>query len=91
VAATPTTDQHPAPEERWLTPGVRGISGASLLADVGHDIPTSMLPSLLTSPLGAPAAVLGAIEGVADGLAGAARFAGGALADDPQRRFCVLL
>jgi MFS family permease len=67
-------------------PGGPGIGGASLLADVGHEIPTSLLPSLRTSTLGAPAAALGAIEGVADGLAGAARFVGGALADDPQRR-----
>ena len=72
--------------ERWLTPGVRGIGAATLLADLGHEIPTSLLPSLLTGTLGAPAAALGVIEGVADGLAGAARFAGGALADDPQRR-----
>ncbi|BFO18211.1 hypothetical protein SHKM778_45990 [Streptomyces sp. KM77-8] len=45
-----------------------------------------MLPSLLTSTLGAPAAALGAIEGVSDALAGAARFGGGILADDPARR-----
>lgn len=80
-------DPVPEPNEpSWLTPGVRGIGGASLLADVGHEIPTSLLPSLLTGTLGAPAAALGIIEGVADGLAGAARFGGGALADDPQRR-----
>ncbi|MFE2597342.1 MFS transporter [Streptomyces sp. NPDC059396] len=71
---------------KWLTPGVRGIGTASLLADVGHEIPTALLPSLLTSTLGAPAAALGAIEGVSDALAGAARFAGGVLADDPARR-----
>jgi MFS family permease len=77
----------PHPEDlRWLTPGVRGIGTASLLADLGHEIPTSLLPSFLTTTLGAPAATLGLIEGVADGLAGAARFAGGALADDPERR-----
>jgi MFS family permease len=73
-------------EEPWLTPGVRGIGAASLLADLGHEVPTSLLPSLLTGTLGAPAAALGIIEGVSDGLAGAARFGGGALADDPQRR-----
>ncbi len=72
--------------DEWLTPGVRGIGTASLLSDLGHEIPTSLLPALLTSTLGAPAAALGLIEGVADGVAGAARFAGGALADDPQRR-----
>jgi MFS family permease len=73
-------------EQRWLTPGVRGIGTASFLADVGHEIPTALLPNLLTVTLGAPAAALGLIEGVSDGLAGAARLAGGAIADDPQRR-----
>jgi MFS family permease len=77
------TDQRTA---RWLTAGVGGIGAASLLADLGHEIPTALLPSLLTTTLGAPAAALGTIEGVADGLAGAARLAGGALADDPTRR-----
>jgi MFS family permease len=70
----------------WLTPGVKGIGGASLLADVGHEIPTSLLPSLVTSTLGAPASALGLIEGVSDALAGAARFGGGALSDEPDRR-----
>ena len=72
--------------DRWLTRGVAGIGGASLLSDLGHEIPTALLPSFLTSTLGAPAAALGLIEGIADGCAGAARFAGGALADDPERR-----
>lgn len=70
----------------WLTPGVRGIGTASLLADVGHEIPTALLPDLLTKTLGAPASALGLIEGVSDGLAGVARVGGGALADDPARR-----
>lgn len=73
-------------DRRWLTRGVGGIGAASLLADVGHEVPTALLPSLLTSTLGAPAAALGLIEGVSDALAGGARFAGGALADDPSRR-----
>jgi MFS family permease len=72
--------------DRWLTRGTAGIGGASLLADIGHEIPTSLLPSLLTSTLGAPASALGLIEGVSDGLAGAAKLGGGALADDPHRR-----
>lgn len=76
----------PGDDQRWLTPGVKGIGAASLLSDLGHEIPTSLLPSFLTSTLGAPAAALGLIEGVADGIAGAAKFAGGPLADDPQRR-----
>jgi hypothetical protein len=74
------------PQQRWLTPGVRGIGAASFLADVGHEIPTALLPNLLTATLGAPAAALGLIEGISDGLAGAARLAGGAIAEDPQRR-----
>ncbi|MDA5280882.1 MFS transporter [Streptomyces sp. Isolate_45] len=73
-------------QEKWLTPGVKGIGSASFLADVGHEIPTALLPSLLTSTLGAPAAALGVIEGISDALAGAARFGGGVLADDPARR-----
>lgn len=82
----PTTPPPVERSERWLTPGVKGIGAASLLADLGHEIPTALLPSFLTSTLGAPAAALGAIEGISDGLAGAARLAGGALADDPARR-----
>ena len=73
-------------ESGWFTPGVAGIGGASLLSDLGHEVPTALLPSLLTSTLGAPAAALGLIEGVSDALAGAARFGGGAFADDPERR-----
>jgi MFS family permease len=72
--------------ERWLTRGVVGVGSASLLADIGHEIPTALLPSFLSSTLGAPASALGLIEGIADGCAGAARLAGGALADDPERR-----
>jgi MFS family permease len=80
-----TTPTRPT-KERWLGPGVAGIGTASFLADVGHEIPTALLPNLLTATLGAPAAALGLIEGIADGLAGIARLAGGALADDPRRR-----
>jgi len=55
---------------------VAGICVASFFADVGHEIPTALLPALLTS-FGAPAAALGLIEGVANGAAGIARLAGG--------------
>jgi len=71
---------------RWLNRGVGGIGVASFLSDVSHEVPTALLPSLLTTTLGAPAAALGTIEGIADGVAGAAKLAGGALADDPGRR-----
>jgi len=85
-AASTPPDAIPPPRSSWLTPGVRAIGLASFLSDLGHEVPTSLLPSLLTTTLGAPAAALGLIEGLADGLAGVARLAGGALADDPQRR-----
>jgi len=79
-AAPPLSDQP------WLTPGVRGIGFASLLSDLGHEIPTALLPSFLVTVLGASAAALGLIEGVADALSGVAKVFGGALADDPGRR-----
>jgi MFS family permease len=65
---------------------VAGIGAASLLSDVGHEVPTALLPGFLTATLGAPAAALGLIEGVADGGAGIAKLVGGAIADDPKRR-----
>jgi MFS family permease len=73
----------------WLIQRGGGIGPASLLADVCREVPTALLPSLLTATLGAPAAALGLIEGIFDGLAGAARFTGGALADDPRRHRTV--
>ena len=76
-------------ERRWLTPGVGGIGVASFLADVGHEVPTALLPSFVTTTLGAPAAALGLVEGISEGLAGGGRFVGGALADDPGRRRAV--
>lgn len=82
-------DDKPSPTQpgrAWLTRGVGGIGMASFLADVGHEVPTALLASLVTSTLGAPASALGLIEGISDGLAGAGRFLGGPLADDPARR-----
>lgn len=70
----PTPDAAaPAPSNQpWLTPGVRGIGLASLLSDLGHEVPTALLPSFLVTVLGAPAAALGLIEGIADTLSGVA-------------------
>jgi len=51
------SDATPKPRERWLGPGVAGIGTASFLADVGHEIPTALLPNLLTANLSAPASV----------------------------------
>ncbi len=72
--------------EPWLNRSVVAIGGADFFADLGYEIPTSLLPSFLTATLGAPAAALGLIEGLADGLGGVSRLAGGAIADDPARR-----
>jgi len=72
-------------KDRWFSPGVLGIGSASFFSDVGHEVPTSLLPSLLTS-MGSPAAALGLIEGVANAAAGLAKLAGGPIADDPARR-----
>jgi MFS family permease len=82
-------DEPASDERRWLTAPVAGIGLASMLSDLGHEVPTSLLPSFLTSTLGAPAAALGLIEGVADGGAGVAKLIGGGLADDPSRRRAV--
>src|SRR5436853_622993 len=82
----PAATDSPAGRRPWLTRGVAGIGAASLLADLGYEVATALLPSLLSSTLGAPAAALGLIEGISDGLAGASKLGGGALADDPVRR-----
>jgi MFS family permease len=78
--------EEPTDTERWLTGGVAAIGTASLLSDLGHEVPSALLPAFLTSTLGAPAAALGFIEGIADGVSGVAKLAGGAIADDPARR-----
>ncbi len=72
-------------QSRWLTRGVLGIGLASLFADWGHEIATSLLPLLLAG-FGAPAFALGVIEGVADGLSSFAKLAGGWIADRPAWR-----
>lgn len=83
--------QEGAKRQGWLTAPVKGIGAASLLSDVSHEVPTSLLPRLLTVTLGAPAAALGLIEGIADALAGLAKLGGGPLADDPNRRRFIAL
>ena len=84
----PTPEVETSPEEaRWLTRGVGGIGLASLLADVGHEVPTAPLPSFLDNDARCSRGrAWTGIEGVADASAGMARFGGGALADDPERR-----
>jgi MFS family permease len=69
----------------WFSSGVLGIGSASFFSDVGHEVPTALLPSLLTS-MGALAAALGLIEGFANAAAGLSKLVGGPLADDPENR-----
>lgn len=47
---------------RWLTPGSRAIGLASLLSDLGYEVPSVMSPSCVTSTRGAPTSALGLIE-----------------------------
>lgn len=47
----------------WLTPGVKGIGTASLLADAGHEIPTAQLPSLLPMLLRGGRSAVGGLDG----------------------------
>ena len=75
VAAGIESGEATAP--RWFSRGVAGIGTSSFLADLGHEIPTALLPSLLTATLHAPASALGLIEGISDAAAGVARLGGG--------------
>ena len=82
----PGTGTDETPHERWLTPGVLAVGGASLFSDAGHEMVTSVLPTFLTSTLHAGPGALGAIDGLADALTGVCKLAGGPLANDPTRR-----
>jgi hypothetical protein len=42
----------PGEQQRWFSPAAAGIGTASLLADVGHKVPTARLPSLRNSSCG---------------------------------------
>lgn len=69
----------------WLNRTTLGISLASLLSDVSHEMATAVLPAFLVG-LGAGPAALGWIEGSADGLSALAKLWGGVAADRVGRR-----
>jgi MFS family permease len=69
----------------WLNRTTLGISLASLLSDISHELATAVLPAFLVS-LGAGPAALGWIEGSADGLSAVAKLWGGVTADRVRRR-----
>lgn len=75
-----------AAKRGWLTRGVGSIGAASFLSDAGHEITTAILPSFITHTLRGSAGALGLIEGISDGLSGIAKIAGGAAANDRDRR-----
>lgn len=66
-----------APKSRaWITRGVLGITLATFLSDLGHEMATSTLP-LYLGAIGLGAAALGFIEGLADLVFSLAKLAGG--------------
>jgi MFS family permease len=69
----------------WLNRTTLGISLASLLSDISHELATAVLPAFLVA-LGAGPAFLGWIEGSADGLSALAKLWGGVAADRARRR-----
>ena len=69
----------------WLNRTTLGVSLASLLSDISHELATAVLPAFLVS-LGAGPAALGWIEGSADGLSAVAKLWGGVAADRMRRR-----
>lgn len=79
----PTTT---AQRQRWLTPGVLGVGGASFFSDAGHEMVTALLPGFVTGTLGGGAGALAAIDGVADALTGLSKLTGGPLAADRRLR-----
>ncbi len=85
TAAVGTAAEPPSRRPAWLNRTTVGISLASLLSDVSHELATAVLPAFLVS-LGAGPAALGWIEGSADGLSALAKLWGGVTADRVRRR-----
>lgn len=50
MSADTDTPTDRADQPRWLTPGVGGIGIASLLSDLGHEVPTSLLATWSSAP-----------------------------------------
>src|SRR5262245_35643389 len=72
---------------RWLNRTVLGVGLTSLLADIGYEMATALLPGFVIalSMAGAPA-IVGTIEGVADLLSNLAKLGSGWLGDRIGRR-----
>jgi len=75
----------------WLTPAVKGFSGASLFSDLGHELVTSLMPGFLTA-LGAPPIGIGLVEGISQLAQASAGIWGGTIADaSPVRQQWVVV
>ena len=87
-AVTDATNETPAADASdglaWHTPGVRGIGLASFLAMSGTRSQPPCCRHCRRQRSARPPPH--STEGIADASAGLARLAGGAIADDPQRR-----
>ncbi len=81
----PVTSEAASTRRGWLNRTTLGISLASLLSDISHELATAVLPAFLLA-LGAGPAALGWIEGSADGLSAVAKLWGGVAADRVRRR-----
>ena len=85
LTTPPATPSAETTNLAWLNRTTLGVSLASLLSDVSHELATAVLPAFLMG-LGAGPAALGWIEGSADGLSALAKLWGGVAADRVRRR-----
>lgn len=72
-------------KKEWLNRSTVGISLASLLSDISHELGTSVLPIVLIS-IGAGPAALGIIEGISDGFSALFKLASGIWTDRIEKR-----
>lgn len=85
ASADTETASAPPPHRGWLNRNVLCFGLTSLLADMGYESATAILPAYLTA-LGAPAWVLGFMEGAADALSSFTKLASGWFSDRLPRR-----
>jgi MFS family permease len=89
VGETAPTVDHTRADERWLDRNVVGMTMASFLSDVGHEMATSM-PAFLAA-LSVPPSALGLIEGLADAAASFIKLGAGWTSDRLGRRKTIVV
>ncbi len=77
--------EQPPEAGSWLNRTTVGVSLASLLSDVSHELGTAVLPSVLLA-IGTGPAALGLVEGMSDGISSVAKLWGGVMTDRVARR-----